>query len=67
MTEGFWKTEPIVDYLAGVPDKRLLILDLFSDSTPVYKRTYSYFGRPYVSSGFPGGWGASVLFHTLHT
>jgi alpha-N-acetylglucosaminidase len=45
---AFWTTEAIVAYFSGVPDKRLLVLDLFSDSIPAYRSTFHYFGRPYV-------------------
>jgi len=37
-------------YLAGVPSSRMLILDLFTDSVPVWNRPglNSYYGKPWV-------------------
>eukprot|EP01060_Flectonema_neradi_P039272 TRINITY_DN857_c3_g1_i1.p1 TRINITY_DN857_c3_g1~~TRINITY_DN857_c3_g1_i1.p1 ORF type:complete len:723 (+),score=163.84 TRINITY_DN857_c3_g1_i1:77-2245(+) len=44
-----WWTQPRVQsYLSGVPDKNMIILDLFSDVVPCYPESNSYYGKPYI-------------------
>ncbi|ETO11259.1 hypothetical protein RFI_26116 [Reticulomyxa filosa] len=45
---GFWTNTRIKAYLSGVPNTGMIILDLYSDEAPVYNRTESYFGKPFV-------------------
>ncbi|MCY2930132.1 MAG: alpha-N-acetylglucosaminidase C-terminal domain-containing protein [Planctomycetota bacterium] len=45
---GFWKEPQIKGLLSGVPDDRLLLLDLFCESNPVWKRTHGFYGKPYI-------------------
>ena len=35
-------------YLSGVPRGKMWILDLFGDSTPIWSRTASYYGHPFI-------------------
>ncbi|KAL3418249.1 hypothetical protein PVAG01_09965 [Phlyctema vagabunda] len=45
----FWTVDRIKAYLGGVEeDKDMLILDLFSESSPQWQRTNSYFGKPWI-------------------
>ncbi|KAJ5153536.1 uncharacterized protein N7482_010014 [Penicillium canariense] len=45
----FWTGERVEAYLAGVADhKDMLILDLFSESAPQWRRTQSYYGKPWI-------------------
>lgn len=48
--EDFWSNDRIAAYLSGVPDSGMLILDLFTDSQPIWSRPglQSYFGKPFV-------------------
>lgn len=44
----FWKPERINNYLSGVPDDKLIILDLFADEQPIWTKTKSFFGKPWI-------------------
>ncbi|KKK12043.1 hypothetical protein P175DRAFT_0554948 [Aspergillus ochraceoroseus IBT 24754] len=45
----FWTNERIEAYLSGVKvDTDMLILDLFSESSPQWQRTNSYYGKSWV-------------------
>jgi alpha-N-acetylglucosaminidase len=44
----FWKTKQIKALLDAVPDNQMIILDLYSDVHPVYNRTDSYYGKPWI-------------------
>jgi hypothetical protein len=35
-------------YLAGAPDNGTLILDLWSEAVPVWSKTQSYYGKPFI-------------------
>lgn len=46
---AFWTNDRIEAFLGGVPvDSDMLILDLFSESSPQWQRTNSYYGKPWV-------------------
>lgn len=47
-SEDFWTNERIEAYLGGVPNTDMLILDLFSESSPQWQRTNSYYGKPWI-------------------
>ena len=44
----FWKAPQVEGYLGGVPKGRMWILDLYSDVSPVWSRTASYYGHPFI-------------------
>lgn len=44
----FWTNERIEAYLGGAPNEDMLILDLFSESSPQWQRTDSYYGKPWI-------------------
>jgi alpha-N-acetylglucosaminidase len=46
---AFWTNPRIEAFLSGVPaDEDMLVLDLFSESSPQWQRTSSYYGKPWV-------------------
>jgi alpha-N-acetylglucosaminidase len=45
---GFWTQPAIQAYLAGAPDNGTLILDLWSEAVPVWSKTQSYYGKPFI-------------------
>ncbi|GLI80722.1 hypothetical protein PoHVEF18_009079 [Penicillium ochrochloron] len=46
---AFWTEERIEAFLSGVEDNNdMLILDLFSESAPQWRRTRSYYGKPWL-------------------
>jgi len=46
--EDFWTNERVEAYLGGAPNEDMLILDLFSESSPQWQRTNSYYGKPWI-------------------
>ncbi|KAJ5155130.1 uncharacterized protein N7500_010569 [Penicillium coprophilum] len=45
----FWTDERVEAYLSGVDSNEdMLILDLFSESIPEWRRTNSYYGKPWI-------------------
>lgn len=46
----FWTQERVKAFLSGVPDDRLLVLDLHCDVTPLWKEREGFFGKPWVWS-----------------
>ena len=44
----YWKQEQINALLAGAPDDKMIILDLFSTAKPVWNKTEAYNGKPWI-------------------
>lgn len=44
----FWQPAQMKAVLNAVPDNHLIILDLFTDEHPVWQRTDSYYGKPWI-------------------
>jgi alpha-N-acetylglucosaminidase len=44
----FWQQPQIKAFLESVPDERLLVLDLHSDAHPLWRKTESLCGKPWV-------------------
>lgn len=44
----FWTPTAVEAYLSGVPDDRMLVLDLFTEAQPAWQRYSSYFGKPWI-------------------
>ena len=45
---GFWTNDRIKAFLSEVPDNKMIILDLNSEQSPIWSRTDSYFGKPFI-------------------
>lgn len=45
---AFWTQPRIEAMLSGVPDDRMVIIDLFSDAKPQWQRTNAYCGKPWL-------------------
>ena len=45
---GFWSSSRIKAFLSGVPDDKMIILDLNSEQSPIWTSTESYFGKPFI-------------------
>ncbi len=45
---AFWKPTQTQALLNAVPDDRMLILDLYSESFPLWKKTSAYYGKPWI-------------------
>uniref|UniRef100_A0A8C4W4U3 Alpha-N-acetylglucosaminidase n=1 Tax=Gopherus evgoodei TaxID=1825980 RepID=A0A8C4W4U3_9SAUR len=44
----FWQPAQVRALLRGVPTGRMIVLDLFAESKPVYQRTESFYGQPFI-------------------
>ena len=44
----FWGEPEIKALLGAIPDDRMIILDLWSERHPVWKRTGAYYGKPWI-------------------
>jgi alpha-N-acetylglucosaminidase len=44
----FWTQPRVQAFLNAVPDDRMLVLDLFCDSTPVWNKTRGFYGKPWA-------------------
>ncbi|WP_442588152.1 alpha-N-acetylglucosaminidase [Pedobacter sp. AW31-3R] len=44
----FWKTPQIKALLESVPNEHMIMLDLATEIEPVWKRTESYYGKPWI-------------------
>jgi alpha-N-acetylglucosaminidase len=45
---AYWKPTQIQALLKAVPDDHMILLDLYSESHPVWNRTEAYYGKPWV-------------------
>eukprot|EP01064_Diplonema_japonicum_P009889 TRINITY_DN17307_c0_g2_i1.p1 TRINITY_DN17307_c0_g2~~TRINITY_DN17307_c0_g2_i1.p1 ORF type:complete len:722 (+),score=146.96 TRINITY_DN17307_c0_g2_i1:36-2201(+) len=67
---SFWTNDRIQAYLGSVPNDKMIILDLFSDVVPVYPKTQSYFGKPFIWNmlhNFGGNVGLYGMIETINT
>eukprot|EP00210_Caulerpa_lentillifera_P008452 g8064.t1 len=46
--QEFWKPKQIQAVLSGVPTGRLLLLDLYAERYPQWKRTDAFYGHPFI-------------------
>lgn len=44
----FWQPEQVQALLKAVPDDHMIILDLWSETNPVWNRTEAYYGKPWI-------------------
>lgn len=45
---NFWKPRQIKALLNAIPDSKMIILDLWSEVNPVWRRTEAYYGKPWI-------------------
>nr|KAG5689260.1 hypothetical protein BaRGS_006380 [Batillaria attramentaria] len=48
LNQGFWKPPQIKALLTSVPQGRMIVLDLIAELNPVFTRTESYYGQPFI-------------------
>jgi len=44
----YWKPAQIRALLSGVPEDKMIVLDLYSESHPVWQKTNAYYGTPWI-------------------
>jgi alpha-N-acetylglucosaminidase len=62
---SFWQPAQVQAYLGAVPDDGMLILDLFAETSPVWTRTNSFYGKPFVWCMLHNFGGRRALFGNL--
>ena len=45
---AFWKDPQVEALLKAVPDDHMILLDLAAEIEPVWKRTHSFYGKPWI-------------------
>nr|AIG55486.1 secreted protein [Thraustotheca clavata] len=45
---GYWTDERMKAYIGGVPDDKMIILDLYSDVQPLWQKSHNYYGKPWI-------------------
>jgi len=45
---AYWKAPQVQALLKAIPDDHMIVLDLYSESHPVWKRTSAYYGKPWI-------------------
>ncbi|BAV09343.1 alpha-N-acetylglucosaminidase [Filimonas lacunae] len=63
----FWKAPQIKALLDAVPDNHMLLLDLATEIEPVWKRTESFYGKPWIWNMLHNFGGNVSLFGRIET
>ncbi|CAM2108760.1 unnamed protein product [Caretta caretta] len=63
----FWQPAQVRALLRGVPSGRMIVLDLFAESKPVYQRTESFYGQPFIWCMLHNFGGNHGLFGTVES
>ncbi|XP_028675078.1 alpha-N-acetylglucosaminidase [Erpetoichthys calabaricus] len=63
----FWKPPQIKALVLGVPLGRMIVLDLFAESTPIYISTKSFYGQPFIWCMLHNFGGNTGLFGTVES
>ncbi|TRY96525.1 hypothetical protein DNTS_017767, partial [Danionella cerebrum] len=64
---SFWKPDQVKALLHGVPLGRMIVLDLFAETMPVYSSTSSFYGQPFIWCMLHNFGGNSGLFGTIES
>lgn len=64
---AFWRPPQIKALLGGVPLGRMIVLDLFAESHPMYSSTQSFYGQPFIWCMLHNFGGNSGLFGTVES
>jgi alpha-N-acetylglucosaminidase len=46
--DNFWQEPQVKALLGGVPDDKMIILDLYGELNPVWKKRSAFFGKPWI-------------------
>ena len=60
--QDFWQPEQIQAYLNGVPNDKMIILDLWGEEKPVWNRTDAYYGKPWIWCMLHNFGGRNMMF-----
>jgi len=62
----FWKPERVKNYLSGVPDDNLIILDLFAEEQPIWDKTDAFYGKKWIWCMLHNFGGRNELFGDMN-
>ncbi|KAM9837215.1 alpha-N-acetylglucosaminidase [Aulostomus maculatus] len=64
---AFWKPAQIQALLHGVPLGRMIVLDLFAETEPIFSYTRSFYGQPFIWCMLQNFGGNNGLFGTVES
>lgn len=64
---AFWKPTQIQALLQGVPIGRMIVLDLFAETEPIFSYTESFYGQPFIWCMLHNFGGNSGFFGTVES
>lgn len=64
---AFWKPAQIQALLQGVPIGRMIVLDLFAETEPIFSYTESFYGQPFIWCMLHNFGGNSGFFGTVES
>lgn len=64
---AFWKPAQIQALLRGVPLGRMIVLDLFAETEPIFSYTQSFYGQPFIWCMLHNFGGNSGFFGTVES
>ncbi|XP_055006392.1 alpha-N-acetylglucosaminidase [Boleophthalmus pectinirostris] len=64
---AFWKPAQIQALLHGVPLGRMIVLDLFAETEPIFSYTQSFYGQPFIWCMLHNFGGNSGFFGTVES
>lgn len=64
---AFWKPAQIQALLHGVPLGRMIVLDLFAETEPIFSYTESFYGQPFIWCMLQNFGGNSGFFGTVES
>lgn len=64
---AFWTQPRIKAFLSKVPNDHMIILDLSSDEFPVWSKTNSYYGKPFLWCMVHNYGGVRAIYGNLST
>ncbi|CAL9699636.1 unnamed protein product [Knipowitschia caucasica] len=64
---AFWKPAQIQALLQGVPLGRMIVLDLFAETEPIFSYTESFYGQPFIWCMLHNFGGNSGFFGTVES
>lgn len=64
---AFWQPAQIRALLRGVPLGRMIVLDLFAETEPIFSSTESFYGQPFIWCMLHNFGGNSGLFGTVES
>ncbi|MBE6216125.1 MAG: alpha-N-acetylglucosaminidase [Bacteroidales bacterium] len=64
--QWFWGPDQIQAYLGGIPDDGMIILDLWAEENPVWNRSESFYGKPWIWCMLHNFGGRNMLYGNAH-